>query len=113
MSDNVTGEFGRNVFNEMTMRECLPKNVFKSLKRTLDGEQPLDRVTADVVANAMKDWAIAKSATHFCHWFQPMTGLTAEKHDAFISPTPDGRRPPVGSSSRLRRARHAASAPGR
>ena len=91
MSDNVTGEFGRNVFNEMTMRECLPKNVFKSLKRTLDGEQPLDRVTADVIANAMKDWAIAKGATHFCHWFQPMTGLTAEKHDAFISPTPDGR----------------------
>jgi glutamine synthetase len=91
MSSNMTGEFGRNVFNEATMRECLPKNVFKSLKRTLDGEQPLDPVTADVIANAMKDWAIAKGATHFCHWFQPMTGLTAEKHDAFISPTPDGR----------------------
>jgi len=91
MSAHLTGEFGRNVFNEATMRECLPKNVFKSLKRTLDGEQPLDRVTADVIANAMKDWAIAKGATHFCHWFQPMTGLTAEKHDAFISPTPDGR----------------------
>jgi glutamine synthetase len=91
MSSHLTGEFGRNVFNEATMRECLPKNVFKSLKRTLDGEQPLDRVTADVIANAMKDWAIAKGATHFCHWFQPMTGLTAEKHDAFISPTPDGR----------------------
>ena len=87
----ITGEFGRNVFNEVTMRECLPKNVFKSLKKTLDGEQPLDPVTADVIANAMKDWAIAKGATHFCHWFQPMTGLTAEKHDAFISPTPDGR----------------------
>jgi len=91
MSTSVTGEFGRNVFNETTMRECLPKNVFKSLKRTLDGEQPLDPVAADVIANAMKDWAIAKGATHFCHWFQPMTGLTAEKHDAFISPTPDGR----------------------
>ncbi len=91
MSVCLTGEFGRNVFNEATMRECLPKNVFKSLKRTLDGEQPLDRVTADVIANAMKDWAISKGATHFCHWFQPMTGLTAEKHDAFISPTPDGR----------------------
>jgi glutamine synthetase len=91
MSASLTGEFGRNVFNEATMRECLPKNVFKSLKRTLDGEQPLDPVTADVIANAMKDWAIEKGATHFCHWFQPMTGLTAEKHDAFISPTPDGR----------------------
>ena len=91
MSTSLTGEFGRNVFNEATMRECLPKNVFKSLKRTLDGEQPLDPMTADVIANAMKDWAIAKGATHFCHWFQPMTGLTAEKHDAFISPTADGR----------------------
>ncbi len=91
MSVCATGEFGRNVFNEVTMRECLPKNVFRSLKKTLGGEQPLDRVTADVIANAMKDWAIAKGATHFCHWFQPMTGLTAEKHDAFISPMPDGR----------------------
>ncbi len=91
MSENVTGVFGRNVFNEVTMRECLPKNVFKSLKRTLDGKQPLDSATADVIANAMKDWAIGKGATHFCHWFQPMTGLTAEKHDAFISPTSDGK----------------------
>ncbi len=91
MSSDVTGVFGRNAFNEATMRECLPKNVFKSLKKTLDGEQPLDPATADVIANAMKDWAIAKGATHFCHWFQPMTGLTAEKHDAFISPTRDGR----------------------
>jgi len=91
MSTTVGDAFGRNVFNEMTMRECLPKNVFKSLKKTLDGEQPLDPVTADVIANAMKDWAVAKGATHFCHWFQPMTGLTAEKHDAFISPRADGR----------------------
>jgi glutamine synthetase len=91
VSSSVTGVFGRNAFNEATMRESLPKNVFQSLKRTLDGEQPLDPATADVIANAMKDWAIAKGATHFCHWFQPMTGLTAEKHDAFISPTKDGR----------------------
>jgi glutamine synthetase len=91
MSTDVTGVFGRNTFNEASMRECLPKNVFRSLKRTLNGEQPLDRATADVIANAMKDWAVEKGATHFCHWFQPMTGLTAEKHDAFISPTPDGR----------------------
>jgi len=91
MSDNATGAFGRNVFNEATMRECLPKNVFKSLKQTLEGRQPLDPATADVIANAMKDWAIEKGATHFCHWFQPMTGSTAEKHDAFISPTSDGK----------------------
>ncbi len=91
MSITVSDSFGRNVFNEATMRECLPKNVFRSLKKTLDGDQPLDPVTADVIANAMKDWAIAKGATHYCHWFQPMTGLTAEKHDAFISPTSDGR----------------------
>ncbi len=91
MSTDVTGVFGRNTFNEATMRERLPKNVFTSLKRTLNGEQALDRAAADVIANAMKDWAIEKGATHFCHWFQPMTGLTAEKHDAFISPTADGR----------------------
>jgi glutamine synthetase len=91
MSTDITGVFGRNTFNEAIMRERLPKNVFRSLKRTLNGEQPLDRATADVIANAMKDWAVEKGATHFCHWFQPMTGLTAEKHDAFISPTPDGR----------------------
>src|SRR5512146_839693 len=91
MPSDVTEVFGCNVFNEATMRECLPKNVFHSFKKTLQGEHPLDRPTADVIANAMKDWAISKGATHFCHWFQPMTGLTAEKHDAFISPTSDGR----------------------
>jgi glutamine synthetase len=91
MPTDVTEVFGCNVFNQATMRECLPKNVFQSFKKTLRGEHPLDRATADVIANAMKDWAISKGATHFCHWFQPMTGLTAEKHDAFISPTPDGR----------------------
>jgi glutamine synthetase len=91
MPTDVTEIFGCNVFNEATMRECLPKNIFRSFKNTLQGEHPLDRATADVIANAMKDWAIGKGATHFCHWFQPMTGSTAEKHDAFISPTPDGR----------------------
>lgn len=91
MSSDVAGVFGSSVFNEATMRERLPKNIFKSLKKALDGEQPLDSATADVIANAMKDWAIEKGATHFCHWFQPMTGGTAEKHDAFISPIADGR----------------------
>lgn len=83
--------FGSNVFNEATMQACLPKNAFKALKKTIDQGLPLDSSIADVVANAMKDWAIEKGATHFTHWFQPMTGITAEKHDAFISPTDDGR----------------------
>ena len=87
----ITSIFGSNVFNDIVMRERLPKNVYKSLKRTIDGFQRLDPAVADIIANAMKDWAIEKGATHFCHWFQPMTGLTAEKHDSFISPTPDGR----------------------
>ncbi len=83
--------FGTNVFNDATMRERLPKNIYKSLKRCIEEGRELEPALADVVANAMKDWAIEKGATHFCHWFQPMTGITAEKHDSFISPTPDGR----------------------
>jgi len=87
----VTSLFGSNVFSEAVMRERLPKDVYKAIKRTIDGLAPLDPSIAGVVANAMKDWAIEKGATHFCHWFQPMTGVTAEKHDSFISPTADGR----------------------
>jgi len=83
--------FGMNVFNDATMRERLPKNIYKSLRNTIDNGLPLDVGVAEVVANAMKDWAIEKGATHYTHWFQPMTGLTAEKHDSFISPTDDGR----------------------
>lgn len=83
--------FGMNVFNDATMRERLPKNIYKSLRNTIDNGLPLDAGVAEVVANAMKDWAIEKGATHYTHWFQPMTGLTAEKHDSFISPTDDGR----------------------
>ncbi len=90
-SDSAMGQFGSHAFNIATMRERLPKGVFQSLKKTLEGAQPLDPATADVIANAMKDWAIAKGATHYCHWFQPMTGLTAEKHDSFIAPTPEGK----------------------
>ncbi len=82
--------FGSNVFNDATMKARLPKNTYKALKKTIDDGSPLDPSVADVVANAMKDWAIEKGATHFTHWFQPMTGITAEKHDSFISPTPDG-----------------------
>ena len=78
--------FGSMVFNEAVMKERLPKDVYKSLKQTVRQGTALDPQVAGVVANAMKDWAIEKGATHFTHWFQPMTGITAEKHDAFITP---------------------------
>ena len=87
----VTEFFGENVFNLSVMKERLPKATFKSLESTIINGTPLDASVAEVVANAMKDWAIEKGATHYTHWFQPMTGTTAEKHDAFISPTTDGR----------------------
>jgi len=90
-SNSVVDMFGANVFNDALMRERLPRNIYKSFSQTMQGYEPLDPAVANVVANAMKDWAIEKGATHFCHWFQPMTGSTAEKHDSFISPTPDGR----------------------
>lgn len=87
----VTEIYNQNVFNDTVMRERLPKSAYKALKATIDESAPLDTSIASVVANAMKDWAIEKGVTHFCHWFQPMTGFTAEKHDSFISPLPDGR----------------------
>ncbi|HHY27041.1 MAG TPA: glutamine synthetase type III [Desulfitobacterium dehalogenans] len=83
--------FGMNVFNDSVMRERLPKNMYKSLKNTIENGLPLEPSVAEVVASAMKDWAIEKGATHYTHWFQPLTGLTAEKHDSFIAPTSDGR----------------------
>jgi len=82
--------FGENVFNEKKMKELLPKATFKELKKTLDFGAPLSKELADVVANAMKDWALERGATHYTHWFQPLTGITAEKHDSFISPAADG-----------------------
>lgn len=87
---NVIEEFGVDVFNEETMKQRLPKNVFKALKKTIAEGKELDSSISDVVASAMKDWAIEKGATHYTHWFQPMTGITAEKHDSFISPMGDG-----------------------
>lgn len=87
----VAEYFGCNVFNEETMRARLPKNVFKSLMKTRKMGVPLDPDVAEVVASAMKDWAVEKGATHYTHWFQPMTGVTAEKHDSFISPVGDGK----------------------
>jgi glutamine synthetase len=91
VAESLESTFGCNVFNDVVMRARLPKNIYKSLKKTIDEGLPLDPSVADVVANTMKDWAIEKGCTHFTHWFQPMTGITAEKHDAFISPTADGR----------------------
>ena len=87
---NIPELFGEDVFNLKVMKQRLPKETFKALKKTIDNAEPLDLSVANVVANAMKDWAVEKGATHFTHWFQPMTGLTAEKHDSFISPTSDG-----------------------
>jgi len=83
--------FGSNVFSDAIMKEHLPKPTYKALRKTVDEGLDLDPAVADVVAIAMMDWAIEKGATHFTHWFQPMTGITAEKHDAFISPTADGK----------------------
>src|SRR4030042_1523863 len=88
--ESVPKVFGSNVFNDMVMRVRLPKGVYKSLKKAIEGNEPLNPAVADVIAYAMKDWAVEKGASHFCHWFQPMTGSTAEKHDSFISPTPQG-----------------------
>ena len=91
MSVNIPEIFACNVFNEEVMKTRLPKNVYKALKRTMQNNEPLaDMATADVVANTIKEWAIEKGATHYTHWFQPMTGSTAEKHDCFINPAPNG-----------------------
>ena len=86
---SVTELFGSNVFNDEVMKNSLPKEVYKSLKRTIEEGEPLDTSIASAVANAMKDWAVKKGATHYTHWFQPLTNLTAEKHDSFIEPSGD------------------------
>ena len=89
---NVPEIFGKNAFNDKAMQERLPKSVYKKLKKTIEDGAELDPSIADVVAHAMKDWAIERGATHYSHWFQPLTGITAEKHDAFISvPDSNGR----------------------
>ena len=94
MSDyvNVSEIFGENVFNDSVMRERLPKKVYAELKKTIEEGKDLDPSLADVIAHEMKEWAIDKGATHYTHWFQPMTGVTAEKHDSFITaPMPNGK----------------------
>ena len=88
---NVADIFGEDVFSDKVMQERLPKKVYKALKKTIEEGTELDLATADIIAAAMKDWAIEKGATHYTHWFQPLTGVTAEKHDSFITaPNPDG-----------------------
>lgn len=86
---NITELFGSNVFNDEVMKNSLPKEVYKSLRKTIDEGKPLDASIASAVANAMKDWAVSKGATHYTHWFQPLTNLTAEKHDSFIESSGD------------------------
>lgn len=88
--ETVANYFGENVFNLSIMKSRLPKETYKQVQQTIQNGKHLDSAVASVVANAMKDWALEKGATHYTHWFQPLTGITAEKHDSFISPTSDG-----------------------
>ncbi len=87
---NVPGIFGINVFSDKVMRKRLPQDAYNKLKKTIENGKDLDVDVANAVAIAMKDWAVEKGATHFTHWFQPMTGVTAEKHDSFITPSGEG-----------------------
>ncbi len=89
--NKIANLFASNVFNDEVMRDKLPKDIYKALKKNIEQGTHLERDVADAVANAMKDWATEKGATHFTHWFQPMTGITAEKHDSFIMPVGDGK----------------------
>ena len=88
--NELPDNFGSNVFNDSVMKERLPKETYRALKKTISEGTHLELDVANVVANAMKDWAVSKGVTHFTHWFQPMTGITAEKHDSFINPDSHG-----------------------
>ena len=91
MGQNVIENvFAKDVFNDSVMRERLPKPIYKKLKKIIAEGQELDMEVANAVAHAMKEWALERGATHFTHWFQPMTGITAEKHDSFIQPAGEG-----------------------
>ncbi len=89
-ADRIDAIFGSDIFSRSMMRQRLPKEVYRSLLRTIDRGEPLDPAVADVVAASMKDWAIENGATHYTHWFQPLTGLTAEKHDSLAAPDGSG-----------------------
>ena len=88
--ESVPEYFGSMVFDDRRMRARLSEDVYQSLRKTIDEGKKLEPGVAEAVALAMKEWAIEKGATHFTHWFQPLTGVTAEKHDSFITPSPDG-----------------------
>ena len=105
----LTELFGANVFSESVMRERLPKETCVNLLETIRKGDELDYSTAMTVAACMKEWAVEKGATHYCHWFQPMTGVTAEKHNSFISPVPGGKVITEFSGKELIRGRSDAS----
>ena len=88
--DTVTAEWGELLFTDADMRERLPKPTYKELRRVIDDGAALDLDIANEVAHAMKEWALERGATHFTHWFQPLTGITSEKHDSFLTPNDDG-----------------------
>ena len=87
----IAEEYGTLDFNDHTMQELLPSATYKALSKTIKQGKPLDIDVANVVAHAMKEWAVAHGATHYTHWFQPLSGITSEKHDAFVNPQKDGR----------------------
>lgn len=91
LTNTIPELYGSLVFNDKVMRERLPKDTYKALRKTIQSGTHLELDVANTVAAAMKEWAVEHGATHFTHWFQPMTGFTAEKHDSFISPSGDGR----------------------
>ena len=91
MAQNIPELYGSLVFNDKVMRSKLPKDMYKALKKTIESGTHLELDVANSVAVAMKEWATENGATHYTHWFQPMTNVTAEKHDSFISPTGDGQ----------------------
>lgn len=91
MAKSIPDLFGSKVFNEKCMKEGLASDTYKELQKTIQEGKPLNPKIANAVAHAMKEWAIAQGATHYTHWFQPMTGVTAEKHDSFIEPVDGGK----------------------
>ena len=103
--ERISDIFASRVFSEDVMRERLPKDVYKSLLNTIAMGKDLDGSIADIVASAMKDWAIEHGATHFTHWFQPLTGVTAEKHDAFLTPVGNGKTSIEEETSAIRYTR--------
>ena len=103
---SVTEIFGSMVFNPSVMEERLPAETYEMMQKAIKNNKRLDLEVANVVANAMKDWAIENGATHYTHWFQPMTGVTAEKHDSFITPTEEAKLKPFPSFASLRKLSH-------